>query len=181
MTRQFQPRIHRDLSVTALLFALAGLGCSANGGADGAPGGGPNIGNTAGAGSGVSATGGAAGGTVLGTGGTTSPNGGGSSQQSACTSQTQQPTSAPIRRLSRNEFNNTVAILLGDTTSPALNLPPEVLGNGFSNDAAQQTVSADLVSGYNDVAADIAARAVQATSLSKLVPCAASATSATSQ
>jgi len=108
-------------------------------------------------------------------------NGGSPQQQSACTSQTQQPTSAPIRRLTRNEFNNTVAVLLGDTTSPALNLPPEVLGNGFSNDALQQTVSADLISGYSDVAADVANRAVQAASLAQLLPCAASATSSTSQ
>jgi len=182
MTRQFQPSIHRDLSVTALFFALAAAGCSANGDIPAAQGGGPGVSNSGGSGSNVSAAGGAAGGTVMNAGGgTTFPNGGGSSQQSACTAQTQQPTSAPIRRLTRNEFNNTVAILLGDTTSPALNLPPEVLGNGFSNDAAQQTVSADLISGYNDVAADIAARAVQPTSLAKLVPCAASATSATSQ
>jgi len=182
MIRQFQPSVRIRLSTTALLCALVGTGCSANGdaGAGYAPG------NAAGATPGVGSSGspgsagyvGASGGTVNGVGGASN---GGTGQQSACTSQTQQPTSAPIRRLSRNEFNNTIAELLGDTTSPASKLPPEVLGNGFSNDAAQQSVSADLVSGYSDVAADVANRAVQASSLSKLAPCAASATSSSAQ
>jgi len=176
MIRQFQPSIRRDLSVTALLLALAGVGCSVNGDASGGPGAGSNAGS---AGPNVSGQSGAGGATAMNPGG--APASGGSSQQSVCTSQTQQPTSAPIRRLTRNEFNNTVAALLGDTTSPALNLPPEVLGNGFSNDALQQAVSADLVSGYNDIAADIASRAVQPTSLAQLAPCAASATSSASQ
>lgn len=87
----------------------------------------------------------------------------------------------PARRLTRAEYNASVAVLLGDTTSPATNLPPELLGNLFSNDSAQQPVSADLVSGYNNIAADIASRATSGAALSKLVPCAASATSATAQ
>ena len=183
MTRQFQPSMPRDLAVTALLFALASVGCAANG--DATAGSAGNAGSdpghpASGAGPGPSGQGGASGGTVMNPGGGAPPNGG-FGQQSACTSQTQQPSSAPIRRLSRNEFNNTVALLLGDTTSPALNLPPEVLGNGFSNDAAQQTVSADLVSGYYEIASSIASRAVQATSLAQLVPCAASATSSATQ
>jgi len=182
MTRQFQPRFRRDLSVTALVFALAGIGCGPSGEANGGPGGGSS---TAGTGSAAGPSGvgqgGASGGSVVNPGAGGPSNGGTAPQQSACTTDTQQPSSAPIRRLTRNEFNNTVAVLLGDTTSPGLNLPPEVLGNGFSNDALQQTVSADLVSGYNDVAAGIASRAVAATPLSKLLPCAASATTGTSQ
>jgi len=176
----------RNLALTALFFALAGVGCAANGDLTEGPNGGSNPGSAPGAGgpssgpAGASGASGAAGASVVNPGGG-APASGGSSQQSACTSQSQQPTSAPIRRLSRSEFNNTVAALLGDTTSPALNLPPEVLGNGFSNDALQQTVSADLVSGYNEIASGIATRAVQATSLAKLAPCAASATSSATQ
>lgn len=184
MTKKFQPTIRAHVSVTALLCALLSVGCSANGDANGEPG----PGNPGAAGTGTGAgpnnpppgAGGASGGGAAQTFGGANPNGG-AGPISACNSQTQQPSSAPIRRLTRNEFNNTVADLLGDTTSPAINLPPEVFGNGFSNDAVQQTVSADLVSGYNDVAADIAGRAVQATSLAKLAPCAASATSAATQ
>jgi len=179
MTRQFQPIFRRDLSLIAFLGALLGAGCSGNGDPGVVPGSTPGAGNGSGASSNPTAGSGGANGTVPGAGAPSS--GGGSSQQSACTSETDQPGSAPIRRLTRNEFNNTVADLLGDTTSPAVNLPPEVLGNGFSNDASQQTVSADLVSGYNDVAAGIASRAVQASSLAKLAPCAASATSSASQ
>jgi len=87
----------------------------------------------------------------------------------------------PARRLTRAEYNASIAVLLGDTTSPATNLPPELLGNLFSNDSAQQPVSADLVSGYNNIAADIAARATSGTALASLVPCAAGATSPTAQ
>ena len=164
---------------TVLLCLLLGVACSANGDATGAPGLGSTAGNGSGAGPSNSGVAGTNGGATQGLGGANAS--GGDAQVSACTSQTLLPTSAPIRRLTRNEFNNTVAELLGDTTSPAINLPPEVLGNGFSNDAAQQTVSADLVSGYSDVAGDIASRAVQAASLAKLVPCASSATTSTSQ
>ena len=182
MTKKISPTFCAHVSITALLCVLLGVGCSANGDAQGAPTP-PNTsaGNGPGASSGAPGAGGgfSGGGAPQTFGGADAS--GGVAQQSACTSQTQQPSSAPIRRLTRNEFNNTVADLLGDTTSPAINLPPEVLGNGFSNDAAQQTVSADLVSGYSDVAADIASRAVQTTSLAKLAPCAASATSSASQ
>jgi hypothetical protein len=176
MTRPFQPTTRRNLSLTALFFGLASVGCAVNGDANSGPVGGYG----AGAAPSVSGQGGGTGGaSVVNAGGASGI--GGSSQQSACNSQTLQPKSAPIRRLTRNEFNNTVAALLGDTSSPALNLPPEVLGNGFSNDALQQTVSADLVSGYNEIAGDIATRAVQAASLAQLLPCAASATSSASQ
>jgi len=184
MINKFQPTIRAHVPVTALLCALLSVGCSANGDANGGPG--PSSPAAAGTGTGAGpnnpppGAGGATGGGAAQTFGGANPNGG-AGPLSACNSQTQQPSSAPIRRLTRNEFNNTVADLLGDTTSPAINLPPEVLGNGFSNDAAQQTVSADLVSGYYDVAGDIASRAVQATSLAKLAPCAASATSAATQ
>jgi uncharacterized protein DUF1592/uncharacterized protein DUF1588/uncharacterized protein DUF1595/uncharacterized protein DUF1587/uncharacterized protein DUF1585 len=178
MTRKFLPSVHGQLSVVALLGALFGAGCSANGDVTGTPG--PGLaGNGPGAVPSAAGSGGASGGAVMNAGGT--PSSGGSSQQSRCTSETLQPTSAPIRRLTRYEFNNSVAELLGDTTSPAVHLPPEVLGNGFSNDALQQTVSADLVSGYSDIAASIASRAVQASSLAKLAPCAANATTSAAQ
>jgi len=185
MTRKLESNTLRKLSLTGLLCAVASSGCfgavdsSPNGMPTGVPasaGSAPSA--SAGVGNGNSAAGGPSGSTNPGGG---ASNGGSPSAVSACTSQTDRPTAAPIRRLTRGEFNSTVADLLGDTTSPAVNLPPEVLANGFSNDAAQQTVSADLISGYNDVAGDIASRAVQASSLAKLAPCAASASTAATQ
>ena len=68
---------------------------------------------------------------------------------------------APLRRLTRFEYNNTVRDLLGDTTSPANALPAEELGNGFGNDAAAQSVSSLLAEQYAAVAEAIAARATQ--------------------
>jgi len=181
MTRNLEAKILSKLSLVGLLCATVSIGC-VNGGSDGdsdtaPPGASGSTGAVPGAGGGPAA----AGTSAIPGAGTSSGGGGSPTTPSSCNTDSDQPTAAPIRRLSRNEFNNTVADLLGDTTSPAVNLPPEVLGNGFSNDALQQSVSADLVSGYSDIAGDIASRAVQATSLAKLAPCAASATSAASQ
>ena len=53
---------------------------------------------------------------------------------SACTPDVIAPGRAPLRRLTRFEYNNTVRELLGDTTNPADALPSEELGNGFGNE-----------------------------------------------
>jgi hypothetical protein len=82
---------------------------------------------------------------------------------------------APLRRLTRFEYNNTVRDLLGDTTSPASALPSEVLGNGFGNDAATQSVSSLLVEQYSVVAEAVALRATETSErLAQLAPCAGS-------
>lgn len=90
------------------------------------------------------------------------------------------PGRAPIRRLTRFEYNNVVSDLLGDTSSPANALPPETIsrtGNVFGNDADLQAVSSDLASQWSTVAADIAARATaSSTALGKLASCASAAT-----
>src|SRR4051812_15585461 len=101
MTRQFQPIIRRDLSLIALLGALLGAGCSGNGAPDVVPGAMPGAGNGVGASSNPTAGSGSGGanGTVPGAGAPSSD--GGSSQQSACTSETDKPGGAPIRRLTR--------------------------------------------------------------------------------
>jgi hypothetical protein len=87
----------------------------------------------------------------------------------------------PVRRLTRAEYNASVAVLLLDTTSPGTNLPPELIGNLFSNDSAQQPVDDDLAAGYNTVAADVATRATQAATLAMLAPCAAGASTPAAQ
>ena len=86
---------------------------------------------------------------------------------------------APLRRLTRFEYNNTVRDLLGDASSPASALPAEESGNGFGNDAASQSVSSLLAEQYAAVAEGIAARATQSpASLGRLAPCATSAAGA---
>lgn len=63
---------------------------------------------------------------------------------------------APLRRLTRFEYNNTIQELLGITTRPADALPGEEAGNGFGNDADALSVSRLLVDGYRTIAADAA-------------------------
>jgi Protein of unknown function (DUF1592)/Protein of unknown function (DUF1588)/Protein of unknown function (DUF1587)/Protein of unknown function (DUF1595)/Protein of unknown function (DUF1585) len=86
---------------------------------------------------------------------------------------------APIRRLTRFEYNNTVRDLFGDTTQPANSLPPEELGNGFGNDADTISVPGLLAEQYGVVAEGIAARATAPEALSRLAPCASAMTAAT--
>ncbi len=70
-----------------------------------------------------------------------------------------QPGAAPLRRLNRFEYNNTIRDLLKDTSSPANRFPPEELGNGFGNDAEALTVSTLLASAYNETAEKVVATA----------------------
>jgi hypothetical protein len=87
------------------------------------------------------------------------------------------PGRAPLRRLTKVEYNNTVRDLLGDTSQPAYALPAELSGNGFGNDADQQPVPQVLAEGYESVAADVAARATgTSTGLAALDSCASNPT-----
>jgi hypothetical protein len=82
------------------------------------------------------------------------------------------PGPAPLRRLTRFEYSNTLRDLLGDTTSPGDQLPPELKGNGFSNDATSLTTPRLLVDAYQSVAHDIALRATKdATTLASTTKC----------
>src|SRR5450631_3292717 len=182
MTKRLESRIGRSIWGTALLGLVAGAGCTGMvSTGNGTPSAGPGS---------ASAPGGTVtgpGGTGTGTGGAGSVGGGASGgpgglvPASACVGQTGIPAALPARRLTRAEYNASVAVLLQDSTSPATNLPPEVIRNLFSNDSAQQPVSDDLDAGYNTVAADIATRATQATVLAALAPCAAAATTPSAQ
>ncbi|XXX78185.1 DUF1592 domain-containing protein [Sorangium sp. So ce134] len=83
------------------------------------------------------------------------------------------PGRAPLRRLTRFEYNNTVRDLLGDTTDPAFSLPSEDVGNGFGNDADTLSVSSLLAEQLGTVAEGIAQRATATPeALAKLAPCA---------
>src|SRR6188474_2917028 len=65
-----------------------------------------------------------------------------------------QPTAsrAPVRRLTRFEYNNTVRDLALGADAPADSLPAEELGNGFGNDADTLAVSPLLIDGYRNLA-----------------------------
>jgi len=82
------------------------------------------------------------------------------------------PGAAPIRRLTRFEFNSTVRDLLFDASRAGDALPPEQKGNGFNNDAASLTTSRVLVDGYHNVAASLAQQVTSnPTNLAKLLTC----------
>jgi hypothetical protein len=80
---------------------------------------------------------------------------------------------APLRRLTRYEYNNTVTDLFGDTTNPANSFPAEELGNGFGNDADAISVSSFLSESYVTAAEGISQRLTATpAAMAKLAPCA---------
>ncbi|XXT14574.1 DUF1592 domain-containing protein [Sorangium sp. So ce429] len=91
----------------------------------------------------------------------------------ACEDGTVRPGRAPLRRLTRFEYNNTVRDLFDDTTDPAFSLPSEDVGNGFGNDADALSVSSLLAEQLSTVAEGVARRATATPdALAKLAPCA---------
>lgn len=80
---------------------------------------------------------------------------------------------APLRRLTRFEYNNTVRDLLGDTTAPGNAFPSELSGNGFGNDAESQPVGSELANQYMLVAEKVAAAVTQPERIATLGACAA--------
>ncbi len=68
------------------------------------------------------------------------------------------PGSAPIRRLTPFEIDNTLLDLLGDDTNPAGSLPEEG-GSGFDNNAEVGAVSRLVAQKYMQLAEDVATRA----------------------
>jgi hypothetical protein len=90
-------------------------------------------------------------------------------------------TRAPMRRLSRFEYNNTARDLLKDTSYPANALPSEELGNGFGNDADSQEVVSALVEQYVTVAEKMAAGATAADKIGALAACATQVKDAASE
>jgi len=79
------------------------------------------------------------------------------------------PGPSPLRRLTRWEYNNTVADLLGDVTHPADQFVPEAVQLGFDNNADGATLSAVLISQQEDAAGRLASVAVA--KLSTLLAC----------
>ncbi len=84
-----------------------------------------------------------------------------------------QPGRAPLRRLTRAEYNNTVRDLLGDTSNPADAFVREEEQNGFNNNAEVQGMTPILAEQLMLAAENVAARATE--HLADLVPCLATA------
>jgi hypothetical protein len=80
-----------------------------------------------------------------------------------------QPGDAPIRRMTRFEYNNTVRDLLGDATNPADGFGAEEEALGFNNNAANLTTSSQLAEKYMLAAEGVSERATA--DLASLLPC----------
>lgn len=83
------------------------------------------------------------------------------------------PGPAPIRRMTRSEYNRTVRDLLGDDSRPADGFVPEEMSLGFNNNANALVVSPILAEQYMTAAEAIAERATR--SPDKLLRCGAAA------
>jgi hypothetical protein len=75
---------------------------------------------------------------------------------------------APLRRLTSEEYNNTVRDLLGDTSRPADSFPPDEAVAGFENNTVSP-VTQILVERYMGAAEALAAAAIE--HLDRLAPC----------
>lgn len=79
------------------------------------------------------------------------------------------PAASPLRRLTRWEYDHTVADLLGDTTGPASSFVPESSQFGFDNNAAGAALNPLVVEQFETAATALAAQAV--TDLPGLLQC----------
>ncbi len=77
---------------------------------------------------------------------------------------------AVVRRLTHSQYNQTVADLLGDETRPADQFPQEDYINGFTNQAAGQSIAPVQEEAYNRAAEKLARNAFRG-DLRRLVPC----------
>lgn len=81
------------------------------------------------------------------------------------------PISVVLRRLTHQQYNNTVADLLGDRTRPASRFPAEDFVNGFTNQAEGQSISPLMAEDYARAAAKLARDAARSGALQRLIPC----------
>ncbi len=84
-----------------------------------------------------------------------------------------QPGAAPLRLLTRFQYDNAVRDLLGDTTRPSLGFPPENEVDGYRTNASANLANPLLVESYLTAAEAVAARAAER--VTELAPCDAAA------
>jgi uncharacterized protein DUF1592/uncharacterized protein DUF1588/uncharacterized protein DUF1587/uncharacterized protein DUF1595/uncharacterized protein DUF1585 len=82
----------------------------------------------------------------------------------------QAPTVA-LRRLTHNQYNNTVRALLRDSTKPAKNFPPEDYVNGFRNQYESLSISPILAEAYSRSAERLASNVFRRGDSRGLIPC----------
>lgn len=80
------------------------------------------------------------------------------------------PAPAPLRLLTRFQYDNAVRDLLGDDSKPAAAFPPETEADGYRNYANANRVNPLLVENYLSAAEAVSARAIQ--NLDTVAPCA---------
>jgi len=164
--RYFSPRLS-GLKFAAPIVALGLCGCLGDTGGSASDT--PSTGEITGSGGNPPAS-------VSGSGGSAVPGSGQSGAAGSVTAadcQSPVPTRAPMRRLTRFEYNNSVVDLKLDTTNQAVHLAAELEGNGFGNDADNQPVSDGTAAAYKQVAETIAAAVTAPDTLNKFLPCAA--------
>jgi hypothetical protein len=115
---------------------------------------------------------------TVGTAGGSVGGGGGAGQSTECTTTGPTAVKAPIRRLTRFEYNNTVRDVAGATDAPANLFPPEDVGSGFGTDTSIQAVSDVLAEKYMTTARNLAAALTAPARIAELAPCASSPTAA---
>src|SRR5262249_50266577 len=76
-----------------------------------------------------------------------------------------------LRRLTHSQYNNTVRDLLGDSTSPANQFPPEDFVNGFKNQYQAENISPILEEAYSSAAEKLAGGAFRGGDMHGRIPC----------
>jgi len=76
-----------------------------------------------------------------------------------------------LRRLTHSQYNKVVRDLLGDTSQPANQFPPEDFINGFKTQYQAQSISPLLMESYSAAAERLARNAFRAGDSHKLIPC----------
>lgn len=80
-------------------------------------------------------------------------------------------SSAVLRRLTHNQYNNTMRDLLGDSSRLADQFPPEDFVNGFRNQFQSQSTSPLLAESYAAAAEKLARKAFLGGDTRNLIPC----------
>ncbi len=86
------------------------------------------------------------------------------------------PQPVALRRLTHEQYNNTVRDLLGDDSHLAEQFPPEDFVNGFKNQYQTQSVSPLLAEAYSAAAEKLAQNAFRGGDTKHLIPCKAAET-----
>lgn len=98
------------------------------------------------------------------------PGGAGGSGPISCEATAAGP--APLRLLSRFQYDNAVRDLLGDTDNPSAAFPPENEVDGYRTNAAANLANSRLVESYLAAAEAVATRAAAPERLAQVAPCA---------